>query len=944
MRFYEDPNKTNLNRLKQRSYYIPKGKASLISLNGKWKFAFFENGDTVEDIDKWEETEVPSCWQLKGYESPNYTNANYPFACIPPLVPNINPVGIYERSIEINKTDERIYLVLEGVSSCAEIYINDRFVGFTQGSRLMAEFDLTEFIINGTNKIRIKVYKWCCGSYLEDQDEFRFNGIFRDIYLLKRPEGHLFDLSVKAENSKIKIKSNKEFSADIYFGGKLVSSGNSENCKADFYIENPTLWNSENPFLYNVIIKCAGEIIEVKTGFRIVKISGEYELLINDRPVKLKGINHHDSNSKTGWYMTKEDYIKDLRLMKKLNINCIRTSHYPPSPVMLDLCDEMGFYVILENDLETHGFLRRYPNVPYGYDSLNKDWPCSNEMWADECLERMVRTYNRDKNHSSVIMWSIGNECGHGKNHIKMVEYLKSTDNSRLIHYEPASSKGFFEYSDVYSRMYSPISDLEAWANDKAMKQSIFLCEYSHAMGNGPGDVFDYVEEFYKYKKIIGGCIWEWADHGVLENGVLKYGGDFKNEPTNDGNFCCDGLVFHDRKLKAGSLEVKAAYAPFRAKLKDKVLTVENRNDFTDLNRFKIIYTAENNGEKCFKNEIVLSCPPHESVSYEIGEKFPEKTVLGAFLSLSFENELNEEVYLCQLPIKAEIETKTEIKKSALIVKEDFCFTAKGENAVFKVSKQTGELFSVDYSGEILKEPLKLSFWRPSTDNDRKMEDLWYNKTIWQGENLNKVLTYVYSSECNDNSVIIKAYAAGISRKPFFDYTLCYSFFEDNSVNVKLSGKIREDNCIWLPRLGFQTAVPYDFDKFEYFGNGPFDSYCDMSHHGIISKHKSTADSEYVPYPVPQEHGNHIDVKYLKVADKLLFESDRMEISVLHHSMESIYNAAHTDELKKSPFTHIRIDYKNSGIGSAACGPELKDEYRLKEKDIDFEFSIKLIS
>ncbi len=356
MRFYEDPNKTSLNRLKQRSYYIPKGKASLISLNGKWKFAFFENGDTVKVIDKWEETEVPSCWQLKGYESPNYTNANYPFACIPPLVPNINPVGIYERSIEINKTDEKIYLVLEGVSSCAEIYVNNCLVGYTQGSRLMAEFDLTEFIINGTNKIRIKVYKWCCGSYLEDQDEFRFNGIFRDIYLLKRPKNHLFDLSVKAENNKIAVKSDKEFSAEIYFGSKMISSGNSEKCKADFYIENPALWNAENPNLYNAVIKCAGEIIEIKTGFRTVKISGEYELLINDRPVKLKGINHHDSNSKTGWYMTKEDYIKDLRLMKKLNINCIRTSHYPPSPVMLDLCDEMGFYVILENDLETHGF------------------------------------------------------------------------------------------------------------------------------------------------------------------------------------------------------------------------------------------------------------------------------------------------------------------------------------------------------------------------------------------------------------------------------------------------------------------------------------------------------------------------------------------------------------------------------------------------------------
>lgn len=943
MRFYENPMQTSLNRMPPRSYYIPKGKASVIPLNGKWKFAFFENGDAASMIDNWDEIDVPSCWQLKGYESPNYTNANYPFACIPPLVPNINPLGIYERTFEMNLTNERVYLVLEGVSSCAEIYLNDRFAGFTQGSRLMSEFDLTDFIVNGTNKIRVKVWKWCCGSYLEDQDEFRYNGIFRDIYLLKRPKGHLNDLSIKTEENDIIVKSDKDFTAKVYYKDKLVSCENSLNGEAVLKISAPVLWNAENPALYSVTTECAGEIIESRIGFRTVSISEAYELLINNVPVKLKGVNHHDSSSATGWYMSKEDYIRDLKLMKKLNINCIRTSHYPPAPFMLALCDEMGFYVILENDLETHGFLRRYPNVPYGYDSLNKDWPCSNELWAKECLERMKRTYQRDKNHSSVIMWSIGNECGHGANHINMVDFLRKTDNSRLIHYEPTSAKGFFEYADVYSRMYSPISDLKKWAEDSNFKQSIFLCEYSHAMGNGPGDVWDYVETFYKYKKIIGGCIWEWADHGVFENGILKYGGDFKNERTNDGNFCCDGMVFHDRALKSGSLEVKAAYAPFRAFFDGKILTVENRNDFTDLNAYKIIYTVENNGEACFKNEMVLNCMPHESVSVEIKEKLPEKTVFGAFLNVSFENNSGEEVFCCQLPVKAKFKKAMRKLTPAFITEEDFCFVIKCNNAKFRISKQTGELFSINKSGELLKEPLKLSFWRPSTDNDRKMEELWYDKTIWRGENFNNVFTYVFHTGIEKNAVIIKAYSAGISRKPFFEYTLKFTCFAEDTVEIKLDGKIREDNCIWLPRLGFEFALPYTFDNFAYFGNGPYDSYCDMTHHGTISKYESSADEEYVAYPVPQEHGNHTDVKYLKIADKILVESDKMEICVLHHSAKNIYKAAHTDELKKSTFTHVRIDYKNSGIGSAACGPELNEKYRLSEKKINFAFTLEVL-
>ena len=937
MRKYENPLITSENRQKPRSWYKPDG-SEFCSLNGNWNFKFFEDGDMAGEITEWESIEVPSCWQLKGYENPNYSNVNYPFPCDPPYVPNINPMGVYERTFELTDTSLISYLVFEGVSSMAEVYINGKYVGFTQGSRLMAEFDITEFVNSGINTVRVYVRKWCCGSYLEDQDAFRYNGIFRDVYILSRPQGHIFDLDLKTEGNDIVCFADKDFTAEFYDGEKLLGSAVSENGKASFRVDSTKYWTAETPNLYTVKFFAAGETITRKVGFRTIEISKDYELLINGKSVKLKGVNHHDTHPEKGWTMSDEDILRDLKLMKELNINTIRTSHYPPCPKFLDYCDEMGFYVILETDIETHGFLRRYANVDYRFDVESSDWPCVNPQWKAEFLNRMERAYERDKVHTSIIMWSTGNESGFGENQHDMIEWLKSRDSMRLAHCEDASRKGTPDNTDVFSMMYPAVSTIKNWAEDTEIKQPVFMCEYAHAMGNGPGEMWDYWETVYANKKLIGGCIWEWADHVVVVDGIQKYGGDFKGELTHEGNFCCDGMVFSDRSFKAGTYEIKNTYAPFRIKFENNTLKIKNCFDFNSFEGYSFEYEVTADGKCIEKKNFTLNTKPHEETTFLLSANLPESCKLGCYVIVRMTDADGNEMGILQEAIPTKIESE-EITSAPLSVKEsEFEIVAEGENFRYIISKQTGMFHSIVKDGkEQITAPSKLSYFRATTDNDNRMKPYWDRSTIWQGENFDCTFTNIYACEIADNKVVFTGSSAGVSRKPFFRFTLSYEFFAGSSVNVELKGDIME-NVVWLPRLGFEFKLPYDNDNFTYFGNGPLESYCDMTHHGVVGFHQSNADDEYVNYVRPQEHGNHTDCKLLDLNNSLKFAADNMEISVLHHSIETITAAKHTDELKKSDGTHVRIDYKVSGIGSASCGPQLDEKYRLKEKDISFKF------
>ena len=943
MRFYENPLKTSENREAPRCYYIPKGIAKCISLNGKWNFAYFANSDMATEPEKWDEIDVPSCWQILGYEDPNYTNINYPFACDLPYVPNINPMGMYEKEIEIPRKTKEYYLVLEGVATCAVIYVNGKYVGFTQGSHLQAEFKITKQLREGKNTIRINVYKWCCGSYLEDQDMFRYNGIFRDIYVLARPKNHIADYNVTTENNKkIIVKSDKNAIVKLYDKNVLVGEKVGEVC--EFVVKNPKLWNAEAPYLYTVVLEYAGEKIEQKVGFCDIKVSSKYELLINGKAVKLKGVNHHDTIYGKGWCMTDEEMKRDIMLIKSLNCNTIRTSHYPPHPKFLEYCNEFGIYVVLECDMETHGFVRRKANVGYGYDMEPLAWPANRPEWENEHVDRITRTYQRDKNQTCVIMWSLGNESGYGPNFGAMSDYLKSVDNKRLVHFESAT---WFEDGikkvDVASHMYPSLGKIKEFMENGRFNIPYYLCEYSHAMGNGPGDVWQYMELMYKYPQFIGGCIWEWADHTVIVDGVAKYGGDFPGELTNDGNFCCDGLVFADRTFKAGTLEAKSAYAPFRFKFKDGNLKITNLFDFLSFDGYKIKYKIRVDNECVEEKTLSLDLAPKKSITIKT-DTCPMICTLGANIDVELVAPNGDSIGVLSQNIDCELINANNSATPVELENDKFFVYAKGTNFEYRFNKQLGNIDSMIVNGEeLLYEPVKLSLFRAPIDNERHRIWHWAKLNEWQGENLDITFNNVHSVKVTKTSIVADCAIAGISRLPVANYKIEITVLTDGTILYSTKAKIN-DHSTWLPRFGYEFTLNKENQSFKYFANGPYENYCDMCHHVRQDWFGSNVDKEYVNYPMPQEHGNHTKAKVLNIENKLEFVSgDNFEFNVSKYSKEQLYKAKHTDEIGEFYATHVRIDYKNSGVGSNSCGPELEPEYRFDEKKINFSFAIKIV-
>jgi len=937
MRIYENPQVTSENRCASRSCYIPGGVSEYHLLNGEWNFTFFSRDiDVPEVIEQWDTIPVPACWQLHGYENPNYSNINYPYPCDPPYVPDDNPCGVYQREFELGKKWGRVYFVLEGVSSCGFVYVNDRYVGFTQGSHLQAEFDITDYVHEGTNTLRVKVLKWCCGSYLEDQDFFRYNGIFRDCYILQRPEHHIGDVQIIPNAKTIDIVLDGTAMVRVKAGETLLV----EREITDHFVyapEHPVLWNAEKPFLYTVELERGGEIITLKAGLRSIEISDRYELLINGVSVKLHGVNHHDTSKFRGWCQSEEELRQDLLLMKQLNMNCVRTSHYPPAPEFLRLCDEIGLYVVLETDIETHGFLRRLPNVPYHYDVDSNAWPCTKAEWKHEFVERMQRMVENYKNHASVIMYSTGNESGHGCNHIAMIDWAKKRDDTRLIHAEDATRKGQFHNADVFSMMYASLGDMERFATTDDINMPVYLCEYSHAMGNGPGDVYDYNELFDRYPKLIGGCIWEWADHVVTVDGVEKYGGDFEGEETHDGNFCCDGLVFADRSFKAGSLEAKAAYQPFRTFFENNKLTVYNRLDFTNLDEYTFRWWTEADGVSSTITELRLSAAPHTSAEVEIGWE-SVTCRYGAYLNCELVKDgavwAHSQHELPHTIEKAPAAGKAELREEGALI------VAEGDGFRYEFSKHYGVFTSIMVDGEeqFAARPALTAFRAP-TDNDRNIKFRWMQLDEWQGENLDKSSTKVYDCCVEDNTIVLRGALSGISRTPVIRYEQRITVSNSGKIGFELKGNVRED-AIWLPRFGFEFTLPAHADAFTYYGCGPAESYRDLRHAGRIGLYESCADKEYVNYVRPQEHGNHTASKLLEIG-KLRFLADTdFEINVSRYSTAALTAAEHTDELVADGLTHVRVDYKVSGIGSHSCGPQLEKQYRLDEKQIRYAFSV----
>lgn len=682
---------------------------------------------------------------------------------------------------------------------------------------------------------------------------------------------------------------------------------------------------------------CSGvgrRVYTIKVGLRDQAVSDKGEILINGVSVKLKGVNHHDTHPFDGYVISSEFMRDELLKMKKLNINAIRTSHYPPQPAFIEMCDELGFYVIDEADLETHGIAFRDSLFKFDKSEM---WPCQNEEWKDAFADRAQRLYERDKNHSCVIMWSLGNESNFGENFITMSEFIRGREKSRegisrFVHYEGAfcgknnESEKDPDVVDVVSRMYSSTDEIVRYYYQTCDKRPFIWCEYSHAMGNGPGDLADYWQVIERTPYMAGAFIWEWADHAAPdEEGRLCYGGDF-DEETHGGNFCCDGLVFSDRSFKAGSLEAKAVYQPMQTELCGRKLALYNKYDFTDFSEFDFLWNVTADGAEVKCGRFSLNTMPHRSDEIVLDFDIPECRY-GAYLNISMiDKDGNERAFTQHMLSDAagidEGGAKAEI-------------TQDGEFAVV-CGNGFRYLFNTHYGciesmSGLMKSLMKLSVWRAPTDND------WEIKSRWYDENYDKLYNKVLSVDIEENIITVSGMLAGVSRLAFFTYTAVYTFFADGRVDVALNGDF-DKSRVFLPRLGFEFTT--EESSFKYFGYGPWESYIDMHHGSKMGMYESTAQDEYVNYIKPQEHGNHYNTKYLKLGGFEIIPKTGMNINISEYNAKELTQKAHNFELRKNGGVTVRLDYKVSGIGSGSIGPQLCEQYKMNDEKVCFEFSI----
>lgn len=938
----------SVNVLDTRAYYIPftgeknafssrQNSAQFLSLNGAWKIREFESVMDVNDdfylTAPTQEITVPSCVQLNGFDKIQYTNVNYPFPYNPPYVPNLNPAYHYQRTFTLDKKVGKHYLNFEGVDSCFYLYVNDKFVGFSQISHRVSEFDVTDFLVAGENKVDVLVLKWCMSSYLEDQDKLRFTGIFRDVYLLSRPEGHIVDYKIKTDMcGNVSFTLLDGDNASVTFNGeqKIVNRGET----AEFKVKNPLLWSAENPYLYDMIIFSNGEYIGEKVGLRTSEVkNGVY--LFNGKPIKFHGVNRHDFNSKTGMTVTIENLIEDLTIMKKLNVNAIRTSHYPSMPEFYQLCDKYGFYVMDESDLESHGVVARY----VAYEGANYDEIANDPQFEYGIIERQKCNVLRDKNRPCVVMWSLGNECSYGVNFEKALRWVKQADD-RPVHYE--SLWNVYDYNgisrddhyygeplDMVSRMYPPIEWMEDYLRDERETRPLVLCEYCHAMGNSPGDLGDYWKLMRSSDRFMGAFIWEWADHGlILSDGVQRYGGDY-GETLHDGNFCMDGIISADRKILQKSEEMKKIYEPVEFSLEKGVLTIKTRNYFENF-KATLNLTYKNMGEVVKTESAQLDIAPNEETTI----KLDDAHVTIASIVLNKADGLLESGYeVAREGWTKDVRDYTEKTATAVTVTKMGRYTeVVAKDTIYKLDNATAQIVSiVGKNGEILRSPLALNVWRAPTDNDRNVRREWEVCRLYE--------TYSEPRTCEvaGNTVRYEGKISPVKMTPVVEYTLTYEFF-DNAVTASIQYKTADyfqkgnyGNSFFLPRIGFETQLDKSFDKVRYYGYGANEAYIDKRLACIKDVYEYTvgvSDDEYVR---PQEHGSHFGSEFMELTDgkTTLRVENNFSFSCLPHSAKTYTNTAHSWELPESDATHLCIDYFMSGMGSNSCGPRLDKKYQV---------------
>ncbi|MGN0334017.1 MAG: glycoside hydrolase family 2 TIM barrel-domain containing protein [Lachnospiraceae bacterium] len=1002
-RYYEDLTVLHENTMPARAYYIPasgrmddlvehrEASDRIQFLNGTWKFKFFESIYDVKDkfyeegfdVSEYDDMKVPSVWQMAGYDTHQYTNIRYPFPFDPPYVPQDIPCGTYVYEFEYVEDKEagKAFLNFEGVDSCFYIWLNGEYVGYSQVPHATSEFDVSKVIKEGKNTIAVLVMKWCDGSYLDDQDKFRMSGIFRDVYLLKRPEKCIRDyrITTQVEKTSAKVRLEVLFTESTQAkvtiedkNGAVMANGEiSENGKIELEIVAPTLWNTENPYLYTLILETENETIVDYIGLRTIEIK-ENVIYFNGQKIKFRGVNRHDSDPKTGFAIDIDQLMIDLTMMKQHNFNAIRSSHYPNAPYFYQLCDKFGFMVVNEADIEAHGPFMIYRKEDTDYNRF-KRWNekiADDPAWEEAIMDRIQLMIKRDKNRPCIVMWSAGNESSYGCNFEKALKWMKEYDPDRLTHYEGARYRNYdvtynYDNLDMYSRMYPALEEIHEYLEKDASKP-FWLVEYSHSMGNGPGDFEDYFQLMQKHDLLCGGFVWEWCDHaidkGKAENGktVYFYGGDH-GETIHDGNFCMDGLVYPDRTPHTGLFEYKNVYRPARVVSYDtesKRLVLHNYMDFDDLKDYvTITYEVTCDGLTVESGKLpAFSVAPHSEASTELDVVIPAKGRVYLKIHYRLKKEMAlipndyvlgfDEILIRNEDGRNQTALKwldTELSSEIEVLETDCQIILKGKAFCYVYSKKNGMFEQIRFAGrDYLDKPMEANIWRAPTDNDM------YIKAEWKKAHYHEAYIRAYDSiifQSKDGVEIkTKASVSAATVQKILDIDMIWNIDGNGGITSTMN-VVKNDEFPDLPRFGVRLFLNNKLENVSYYGMGPYESYRDKhraSCHGLYRAKVSEMHEDYIR---PQENGSHFDCDYVEITSSQFglaaASEETFSFNTSEYTQEVLEYAGHNFELSKSGSTVFCLDYAQNGIGSNSCGPYVEAPYRFD--DVEFKFQFKLV-
>ena len=1002
-RYYENLSVLHENTMPARAYYIPASRRmdNLVEhreesdrmqlLNGTWKFQYFNSIYDIQDsffeknydTENFDEIQVPSVWQMAGYDTHQYTNIRYPFPFDPPYVPQDIPCGVYVHTFEYSRDEKapKSFLNFEGVDSCFYVWINGSYIGYSQVSHMTSEFDVTDVLQDGTNTVAVLVMKWCDGSYLEDQDKFRMSGIFRDVYILKRPKQAISDYHIKTriEDMLAKVEIEMKFYSPLNVkisiedrNGAVVALGSiAEEGTAVLEIASPELWNTENPYLYKMILETENEVIVDHIALRKIEIKDQV-IYLNGQKIKFRGVNRHDSDPVTGFTINTEQITTDLTLMKQHNFNAIRSSHYPNAPFFYEMCDKYGFMVIDEADIEAHGPFMIYRKEDTDYNRF-KRWNekiADDPVWEEAIVDRVKLMVERDKNRFCIVMWSMGNESAYGCNFEKALEWTKNFDPDRITQYESARYRNYdetYDYSnlDVYSRMYPALSEIQEYL-DKDGSKPFLLVEYCHSMGNGPGDFEDYFQMIQDNDKMCGGFVWEWCDHaiahGTAENGktIYAYGGDH-GEEIHDGNFCMDGLVYPDRTVHTGLLEYKNVYRPARVISYDKEsgeLVLHNYLDFDNLKDYvKISYELTQDGLVISKGILPeFSVAPHGEGKTNLKINVPEngKCYLKLIYHLKKELPLLDEDHILGFD---EIEVSKEDTKCKLAEKwipktvvdselqvneNDTQIHIKGREFAYTIDKRTALFTEMKFAGrEYLNHPMELNIWRAPTDNDM------YIKSEWKKAHYDKAYTRAYTTEVvqGKHGVKITSHASVVAEtvQKILDVTITWKIEAAGKIDADIA-VTKDDEFPDLPRFGVRMFLDKKLSAVRYFGMGPQESYCDKHQAASHGLYRADVGDLHEDYIRPQENGSHYDCEYVELNNSrygIVASAEKaFSFNASYYTQEELEKKTHNYELIESDSVVFCVDYALNGIGSNSCGPVVLEQYRFDDVLFRFQFTL----